>query len=319
MGVETNRVRMKAARIHEFGSSSALTYENAPRPEPRGDEILVRVRAAGVNPVDCRLRQGLMTQMLADDPFPLVLGMDVAGVVEETGAAVTEFERGDAVFGVNGFPDFGGYAEYATTGTDQLAPKPDALTFAEAAGVPVVAQTAWQALFEYADCTADDRVLVHGAAGGVGHMAVQLAASTGAAVIATASGYSESYLHELGVDEFVNYREERFESAIDPVDIVVDTVGGDTQRRSVDVLADGGVLVSVVGAPSDGIAEGRDIAVRAVSGRSEQPALLTRIGEAIDDGTLRPTISTEVPLAEAARAHELVETEHIRGKLVLDV
>jgi NADPH:quinone reductase-like Zn-dependent oxidoreductase len=311
--------KMNAARIHEFGPPDVLSYERMPRPEPHDDEVLVRVRAAGVNPVDCRLRRGVTTQMLADDPFPLVLGMDIAGVVEETGAAVTDFERGDAVFGVNGFPDFGGYAEYATTSTDQLAPKPDVLTFTEAAGVPVVAQTAWQALFEYADCTAGDRVLIHGAAGGVGHMAVQLATSTGAEVIATASGYSERYLRELGVDEFVNYREAAFESVVDPVDIVVDTVGGETQRRSVDVLADGGVLVSVVGAPSDPIAEGHDIAVQAVSGRSEHPALLTRIGEAIDDGALRPTVSTEIPLSEAARAHEIVETEHVRGKLVLDV
>lgn len=138
--------QMRAARIHEFGPPDVLSYERMPRPEPHDDEVLVHVRAAGVNPVDCRLRRGVTTQMLADDPFPLVLGMDVAGVVEEIGTAVTDFERGDAVFGVNGFPDFGGYAEYATTSTDQLAPMPDALTFTEAAGVPVVARTAWQAL-----------------------------------------------------------------------------------------------------------------------------------------------------------------------------
>ena len=309
---------MKAVRVHEFGAPDVLEYERAPRPEPSDDEVLVRVRAAGVNPVDCRLRRGRMTAMLSENPFPLVLGMDVAGVVEEVGASVTEFETGDAVFGVNGFPKLGAYAEYATTTVDQLATKPETLDFTEAAGVPVVTQTAWQALFEYADCTADERVLIHGAAGGVGHVAVQLAKWKGAEVVATASGYSEEYLRELGVDEFVNYREEEFESVIDPVDIVVDTVGGDVQRRSVEVLDESGTLVSVVGQPPETIGETRNIAVQAVSGRSNHPSLLATIGETIDAGELRPTISDEIPLAEASRAHEIVETEHVRGKLVLE-
>ena len=310
---------MNAVRIHEFGAPEVLTYEHAPRPEPSDDEVLVRVRAASVNPVDCRLRRGQMAAMLSENPFPLVLGMDVAGVVEDVGASVTDFEAGDAVYGVNGFPELGAYAEYATTTAEQLAPKPETLDFAEAAGVPVVAQTAWQALFEYADCTAGTRILIHGAAGGVGHVAVQLANWKGAEVVATASGYSEAYLRELGVEEFVNYREEDFESAVGPVDIVVDTVGGDVQRRSVEVLDENGVLVSVVGRPPEALGDGRDITVKAVSGRSNHPALLATIGELIDDGKLRPTISAEAPLTEASRAHEIVETEHVRGKLVLTV
>lgn len=309
--------RMKAVQIHQFGSPDVLTYESVPRPEPLDDEVLIRVRAAGVNPVDCRLRQGLAPSMLPDDPFPLVLGMDVAGVVEETGASVTDFESGDAVFGVNGFPELGSYAEYTTTTADQLAPKPETLDFEEAAGMPVVAQTAWQALFEYADCTAGKRVLIHGAAGGVGHVAVQLAKSNGADVIATASGYSEEYLRELGVDEFVNYRDENFESVVDPVDIVVDTVGGEIQQRSLGVLDENGVLVSVVGRPSVATGDGSDITVKAVGGSSNHPSLLATLSEIIDGGKLHPTISTEVPLAETSRAHEIVETEHVRGKLVL--
>lgn len=317
MEQEANCGWMKAVRVHQFGSPDVLTYESVPRPEPLDEEVLVRVRAAGVNPVDCRLRQGEAAAMLPDDPFPLVLGMDVAGIVEETGASVTNFERGDAVFGINGFPELGGYAEYATTRADQLAPKPETLGFAEAAGVPVVAQTAWQALFEYADCTAGQRVLVHGAAGGVGHMAVQLAKSKGSDVVATASGYSESYLRELGVDEFVNYREENFESVTDPVDIVVDTVGGDTRLRSVDVLAENGSLISVVGAPVESIKTERDITVKRVSGSPNQPALLSTIGETIDAGNLRPTISEEISLSNTSHAHEIVETEHVQGKLVL--
>ncbi|WP_345779748.1 NADP-dependent oxidoreductase [Haloplanus halobius] len=311
---------MKAVRMHEFGSPDVLRYEDAPRPDPVDDDVLVRVHAAGVNPVDWRIRQGMqMVSMLPENPFPIILGMDVSGVVEEVGASVTEFESGDAVFGVNGFPELGSYAEYSTTPAEQLAPKPKSLDHEGAAGVPVVTQTAWQALFEYADCTADQRVLIHGAAGGVGHMAVQLAKWKGADVIVTASGYSEDYLRELGVDEFVNYREERFESVIDEVDIVVDTVGGEVPARSVDVLKENGVLVSVVGQPSGALTNNHDIDVQVVSGRSNSPSLLTTISELIDAGEVRPTISAEFPLENAAQAHEVGETEHVRGKLVLSV
>ncbi|WP_248910300.1 NADP-dependent oxidoreductase [Halocatena marina] len=306
--------------MHEFGSPDVLRYEDAPRPEPLDDEVLVRVHAAGINPVDWRIRQGMpMVSMLPENPFPLILGMDVSGVVEQVGVSVTGFESGDAVFGVNGFPELGSYAEYSATSTEQLAPKPESLDHGEAAGVPVVTQTAWQALFEYADCTADQRVLIHGAAGGVGHMAVQLAKWKGADVIATASGYSEEYLRNLGVDEFVNYREERFEAVIDDVDIVVDTIGGETQERSVDVLTENGVLVSVVGQPSGALAGEHDIDVAVVSGRSNTPSLLTTISELIDAGEVRPTISAEIPLENTSRAHEVGETEHVQGKLVLRV
>ncbi|MDL0134017.1 NADP-dependent oxidoreductase [Halobacterium salinarum] len=306
--------------MHEYGSPDVFRYEDAPRPVPLDDEVRVRVHAAGINPVDWRIRQGMqMVSMLPENPFPLVLGMDVSGVVEETGASVTEFETGDAVFGVNGFPALGSYAEYSTTPAEQLAPKPESLDHGEAAGVPVVTQTAWQALFEYADCTADQRVLIHGAAGGVGHMTVQLAKWKGADVIATASGYSEDYLRDLGVDEFVNYREERFESVIDDVDIVVDTVGGEIPARSVDVLKENGVLVSVVGQPSGALSNNHDIDVQVVSGQSNSPSLLTNISELIDTGEVRPTISAEFPLENAAQAHEVGETEHVQGKLVLRV
>ena len=310
---------MKAVRLHEFGSPDVLTYENTPRPEPLDDEMLVRVRAASVNPVDCRIRRGSMTPMLPEEPFPLVLGMDVSGVVQEVGKSVTDFESGDAVFGINGLPELGSYTEYSATPAEQLAPKPNTLEHGGAAGVPVVAQTAWQALFEYADCTANQRVLIHGAAGGVGHMAVQLAKWKGADVTATASGYSEAYLRDLGVNEFVNYREEDFESVVDNVDIVIDTVGGETPVRSVDVLDENGVLVSVVGEPPEGLTNEHDIEVGVVSGRSKTPSLLATISELIDAGKVRPTISAEFPLENASHAHKVGETEHVQGKLVLRV
>lgn len=310
---------MKAVRIHEFGSPDVLRYEDAPRPEPLDDEVLVRVHAAGINPVDWRIRQGQMRPMLSENPFPLVLGMDVSGVVQEVGKSVTDFESGDAVFGINGLPELGSYTEYSATPAEQLAPKPNTLEHGGAAGVPVVAQTAWQALFEYADCTANQRVLIHGAAGGVGHMAVQLAKWKEADVTATASGYSEAYLRDLGVNEFVNYREEDFESVVDNVDIVIDTVGGETPVRSVEVLDENGVLVSVVGEPPEGLTNEHDIEVGVVSGRSKTPSLLATISELIDAGKVRPTISAEFPLENASHAHKVGETEHVQGKLVLRV
>lgn len=309
---------MKAVRIHEFGPPEVLTYEDAPRPEPANDEVLVQVYAAGVNPLDWKIRQGLTLPMMSENPFPCILGIDVSGVVEETGAAVTDFETGDGVFGFSSFPQSGSYAEYTTTAGAQLAPKPERLDHGEAAGVPVVALTAWQALFEIADLAADQRILIHGAAGGIGHMAVQLAKWRGAHVIGTASGYSEAYLRDLGLDEFVNYREQRFESVVDDVDVVVDVVGGETQERSFEVLTAGGVLVSTVGEPSDELAAKHAVEAQRIAGRSN-PSILADISELIDTGELKPTVSTEMPLMNAHDAHHAGENEHVQGKLVLRV
>lgn len=309
---------MKAIRIHEYGPPDVLTYEDAPRPEPTDDEVLVRVSAAGVNPLDWKIRQGLPLPMIPENPFPFVLGIDISGIVENVGASVTEFESGDAVFGFSGFPQVGSYAEYTTTAGAQLAPKPERLDHGEAAGVPVGALTAWQALFEIADLTAGQRVLIHGAAGGVGHMAVQLAKWQGAYVIGTASGYSEDYLYDLGLDGFVNYREQRFESVVDDVDIVVDLVGGETQERSFDILSEGGVLVSTLNKPSEKLAAEHTVDAQRVAGRSN-PSILADISELIDTGKLKPTISREIPLKDAHEAHETGENEHVRGKLVLRV
>lgn len=308
---------MKAIRIHEFGDASVLTYEDAPRPELADEELLVRVHAAGVNPLDWGLRQGRNVWMIPDDPFPFILGTDVSGVVETVGKAVTDFDPGDAVFGWSGFPQSGSYAEYTATTAAQLTPKPASLTHTEAAGVPAVATTAWQALFEEATLTEGQRVLIHGAAGGVGHMAVQLAKWKGAHVIGTASGYNEGYLRYFGVDEFVNYRTERFESVVTDADVVLDTVGGDTQERSFEVLREGGVLVSIVSEPSKEQAADAGVERRMVTGRD--PSLLPPIAELIDAGEVRPTISTQRPLAEAAHAHQESEERHTRGKIVLHV
>lgn len=308
---------MKAVRIHEFGDTSVLTYEDAPRPEPTDEELLVRIHAAGVNPLDWGIRQGRNAWMIPDDPFPFILGTEISGVVETVGKAVTDFDPGDAVFGWSGFPQSGSYAEYTTTTAAQLTPKPASLTHIEAAGVPAVATTAWQALFEEATLTEGQRVLIHGAAGGVGHMAVQLAKWKGAHVIGTASGYNEGYLQYLGADEFVNYRTQRFESVATDLDVVLDTVGGDTQERSFEVLHEGGVLVSTFSEPSEERAADVGVEGRMVAGRD--PSLLPSISDLIDGGEVRPTISTQRPLAEAAHAHQESEERHTRGKIVLRV
>lgn len=310
---------MKAARLHEFGDPDVLRYEDAPRPELGEEEVLVRVRAAGINPLDWKIRQGLDLPMIPDDPFPLILGYDVSGTVEEVGANVTEFGTGDVVYGFCDVAGTGGsYAEYTVTESAQLATKPESLTHTEAAGVPTGAVTAWDVLFEIGGLTTGQRVLIHGAAGGVGHMAVQLANWKGADVVATASGYSEKFLRELGVDEFVDYREQCFESVVDTVDVVVDTVGGETQNRSFEVLTEGGVLVSLVSNPSEKLATEHNVEAQMRGGGSD-PSRLNDIGELVADGDLLPTIGAELPLSDASAAHERGETEHIRGKIALRV
>ncbi len=308
---------MKAVRMHEFGDPQVLTYEDAPRPEPMDEELLVRVHAAGVNPLDRKIRQGGPLPMIPDEPFPLILGTDVSGVVETVGEAITDFAPGDAVFGWSGFPSSGSYAEYTATAAAQLAPKPTSLTHIEAAGVPGVARTAWQALFEAAELTDGQRVLIHGAAGGVGHMAVQLAKWTDAYVIGTASGYNEGFLRYLGVDEFVNYRTQRFESVGTDIDVVLDTVGGETQDRSFEVLKENGILVSTIHEPSE--ERTADAGVRGQMVPPRDPSLLSDIAELIDAGDVRPTISTQRPLVEASEAHRENEGSHARGKAVLRV
>ena len=308
---------MKAVRLHEFGDTSVLQCEDAPRTPPRAEQVEVRVRAASVNALDWKVRRGVPLPMIPDDPFPLPLGLDLSGVVERVGADISEFTVGDAVFGWSGFPESGAYAEYVTTTPANLTTKPASLYHVEAAAVPAVGATAWHALFEIANLEAGDRVLVHGAAGGVGHMAVQLATWTGASVVGTASGSNERFLRYLGVDEFVNYRNERFEDAVADVDVVLDTVGGDTLARSFDVLLEGGVIVSTADTPDRSRAAAANVTATRV-GRAD-PGLLANLADLIDTGEIRPVVSTQLPFSKAAVAHGESEERHARGKIVLRV
>ncbi len=308
---------MKAVRIHAFGDSSVIRYEDAPRPEPAAGEVLVQVHAAGVNPVDWKVREGQLEALLHHS-LPLTLGWDVSGVVAEIGSGVSQFKSGDEVYGLLDVSRNGAHAEYVAVPESDLALKPKSLHHVHAAAVPVAALTAWQALFETADLKAGQHVLIHGAAGGVGHLAVQLAKWKGARVIATASAKKHEWLRGLGADELIDYTAQPFETGVGKADVVLDGIGGETQERSWLTLKPGGILVSLVSPPSAEKAEA--FGVRATFVVSEgNSARLTQIAELIDDGKLKPVVERIIPLSEAHRAYELSQTGHTRGKIVLRV
>ena len=309
---------MKAVRIHEFGGPEVLRYEDAPRPDPAGGELLVRVHAASVNPVDWKSRQsgGIFARA---GSLPVIPGWDVSGVVEAVGPGVAGWAPGDEAFSLVRFPGIGAaYAEYATVPATEAARKPQSLTHIQAAAIPLVALTVWQVFCEAADLQPGQRVLVHAAAGGVGHVAVQIAKAKGAYVIGTASGRNEAFVRGLGADQFVDYTTTRFEDVVHDVDVVLDTMAGETRDRSWSVLRKGGILVSILGDPSEEDAarygaRGARVLVRSHGGQ------LAEIGRLVDEGRLRPTVGTVLPLHEAARAHELSAAGHARGKIVLEV
>lgn len=309
---------MKAARIHSYGAPDVLTYEEAPRPVAEAGEVLIRVHAAGVNPVDWKTRKGMG---VASDlkGLPAILGWDVAGTVEALGEGVTEFEAGDEVYGMIRFPYEGAaYAEYATAPVEDLARKPKSLDFVQAAGVPLAALTAWQALFEGAKLEAGQTVLVHAAAGGVGHIAVQLARWKGARVIGTASARNLDLVRELGAGEVIDYTAAPFESVAPQVDVVLDNVGGETLDRSFPVVRPGGVLITIAGHPSQERAAEHGIRAERVVVRPHS-GQLAEMARLIDAGELKILVDTVLPLSEARAAHELSESRRARGKIVLQV
>jgi len=307
---------MKAIRIHEAGGPEVLKLEELPRPAPKAGEVLVKVHAAGVNPVDWKVRQNAGKGF--GPPLPQIPGFDIAGVVAEVGADVKGFTAGDKVFGYLSLQRGGAYAEYAIALEGELALMPANVSFSEAAAVPLAALTAWQALVDTAKLSEGQAVLVHAAAGGVGHFAVQIAKGLGAHVLATASAKNHEFLKGLGADEVIDYTAERFEDKAQGVDVVLDAVGGDTQARSLGALAPGGILVSIVGAPPK--AELERLGVRGV-GILVRPdgEQLAEIAKWIESGTLRAEVGAVFPLAEAAKAHELSQGGHARGKIVLQI
>jgi NADPH:quinone reductase-like Zn-dependent oxidoreductase len=304
---------MKAVRIHEYGSATVLQYEDAPVPDIGPDGVLIRVRAAGVNPVDWKIRKGLM-QAVRPLQFPAVVGADVAGTVERVGPLVTRFKPGNAVVA----RVEGAYAEFAAAKTDAVGSAPKSIPLEHAAGLPVAAGTAWTVLFDAARLTPGQRVLIHGGSGGVGTFAVQFAKLAGLHVIATTSATNAALVESLGADEVIDYGSGNFATKIRDIDLVIDNVGGETLKNSYAVVRRGGLLLSIVSPPDEDSAKQHGINARFERGNING-IRLQEIAGLIDAGKLRVVVDKEIPLHDAAYAHELSEAGHVRGKIILNV
>lgn len=308
---------MKAVRIYAYGGPEVLTYEDAPLPTIAEDDVLIRVHAAAVNPVDWKIREGHLQGFLNYE-LPLILGWDVSGVVEAVGTNVTTFQIGDEVYSRPNIERDGAYAEYIAVKASEVAFKPQKVDHVQAAAVPLAGITAWHCLFEAAGLTTGQRVLIHAAAGGVGSYAVQLARWKGAYVIGTASAQNRDFLLELGANEVVDYQMTPFEEVVEAVDVVLDTIGGDVQERSWQVLKPNGMLVSIVSPPSQDRAAAQQSrsAYVFIQPRADW---LTEMAQLIDAGQLKPIVETVLPLNKAAEAHQLSQSGHTRGKIVFQL
>lgn len=306
---------MKAIRYHDYGSSDVLRLEEIPQPEPGPGQVRVAVHAAGLNPADWKVRAGKVKHFVPLT-FPAIPGGDIAGVVDAVGEGVTGFRAGDAVFAMTGL--LGGYTQCAVIAEAQVARIPSNLDFVHAAGVPLASLTAWQALVEAAGVKPGQTVLIHAAAGGVGSFAVQIAKHLGAEVIGTASAANHEYVRSLGAKRCIDYDAAPFETQVEPVDVVLDLMGGEIGLRSMKVVKPGGVLVSVSGAPQlpplDD--QGRRNAGVFVKPRGDQ---LAQIAKLIEKNIVRTTVAAVFPLEQAAKAQDLVAQGHVRGKIVLQV
>jgi len=307
---------MKAVRVHTFGPPEVISFDEVPKPEPGEGEIVVQVKAAGVAPWDALVRSG---KSALPQSLPLILGSDLSGVVDSIGPGVARLNIGDEVFGVTNDRFTGAYAEYAVAKAGMIAPKPTTLNHVHAASVPVVAVTAWQMVFDFAQLSPGQSVLIHGGAGNVGAYAVQLAKKAGALVIATASGKDAVYVRGLGADGVIDYRATRFEERVKEIDAAIDTVGGETLDRSYGVLKRGGIVVSSAAVPSNEKAE--QYGVRAVFFLVQVTTeRLIKIAELIDAGELKSEVGEVLWLDEARKGHEMLEgAPHRRGKIVIKV
>ena len=306
--------QMHAVRFHDYGPPSVLVVETVVRPEPKEGEVLLRVRAAGVNAIDWKFRAGYLKDFMPLE-LPHILGFDVAGTVEAVGAGVSDFAPGDEVFGRGA----GTYAEYAVAPVASLARKPANLSFDEAATLAVGGITAWVGLFDTASLEAGQRLLVQGGAGGVGGLAVQLARWKGAPVIATTSTGNVDYVRSLGADEVIDYTTTTFEDAVDDVDVVLDTVGGKVTDRSWKVLKPGGILVVVAGMPEPEKAAAHGVRTSGVQSPQASRPVLQELATLIEAGSLVAQVGQVFPLSDAAAAHAVAETGHGRGRIVLRI
>jgi NADPH:quinone reductase-like Zn-dependent oxidoreductase len=308
---------MKAIRIHDYGNSGALRYEDVPLPRIADDDVLVRVVASSINPIDWKIRQGHLKGML---PFllPLTLGWDLAGVVEAVGSAVKDFKPGDSVYSRPDIARDGTFAEYIAVRERELSPKPRGISYIDAASLPLAGITAWQTLVEVGRLSAGQSVLIHAASGGVGSLAVQIAKSRGARVIATTSAKNRDFVAALGADEIVDYKTSRFEDAARGVDLVLDTLGGETQERSWAVLRPDGLLVSIAQPPSEEKAKALGKRGAFVFIQPSRP-ILEKLTGLVEGGKLRPVIGAEYSLADVGKAQDFSATGRAVGKIAIYV
>jgi len=308
---------MRAWRVHEFGPPDAMKFESIPRPDAGPGEVLVQVEAVGVGPWDAWIRAG---KSALPQPLPLTLGSDLSGVIVAVGQGVSELRVGDSVYGVTNPSFTGAYAEFAAASAAMVSIKPTNLSFIRAASVPVIAVTAWQALFDHANLQGGQTVVIHGAAGNVGAFAVQFARRAGLRIIATAGSEDVAFVRELGADSVIDYQTQRFEEQVHNADAVIDLVGGETQLRSFQILRRGGKLISAVSQPDQDIArsKGIDAAFFLVNVTTRQ---LARIAALLESGELRTHVGTVLPLEHAREAHLMLERlrPQPKGKIVLAV
>jgi len=315
VSAQSQKPTMKAIVVHEYGGPEVLEYEDAPRPEPKDNEVLVRMIAAGVNPVDALIRSGKYAKFFGTT-LPLIPGYDIAGVVEKTGAKVTKLKVGDPVYAYVMWG--GGYAEYVVATEGEATAKPKSITFVEAAGVPLAALTAWQALIDTAKLSAGQTVLIHGGSGGVGSFAIQIAKARGAKVIATASTANQGLLKRVGADVAIDYTTTKFEDVAKDVDVVLDSVGKDTLARSYGVVKKGGFIASLVAQPDQAELEKQGIRGAPISVKPNSDELM-EITKLIEEKKIKPVVSQVLPLTEAVKAQEQAATHHTRGKIVLKI
>ncbi|AKB52303.1 Bifunctional protein: zinc-containing alcohol dehydrogenase [Methanosarcina barkeri str. Wiesmoor] len=303
---------MKAIRIHDFGEPDVLKYEDIPESQPGPGEVRIRAIAAGVNPIDWKIRRGYM-----ELPLPMTMGSDVAGVVDAIGQGVDSFQPEDEVFG-KASAGQGGYAEYIVVNSTQIAQKPKSIGFIESAAIPTAGLAAWQSLFDIAGLEKGQSVLIHGASGGVGTFAVQFAKWKGAYVIGTASSKNAEFLKSIGCDEVIDYRNQQFEEIVSNLDVVLDTIGGDTFERSWGVLKPGGFLVTTVASIPEGTPQKHGVRAERLITQADGKEL-AQIAAIIDERKIKPIVTTVLPLADAQKAHEMSESGHTRGKIVLRI
>jgi NADPH:quinone reductase-like Zn-dependent oxidoreductase len=308
--------KMRAIVIHVYGGPEMMKLEDVARPEPADDEVLIRVVAASINPVDVAIRKGYLAELVGN--LPLILGMDASGTVEKVGNKITKYKAGDPVFAFFTLKGEGGYAEFVTAKEDELAPKPGTISFAQAAGAGAAGATAWEALIDTANLRAGQTVLIHGGSGGVGHLAIQIAKARGAKVFATASTANQEFLRQMGADVAIDYTRTKFEDVAKDVNVVLDTVGRDTLERSYGVVKKGGIIVSIVDDPNPAALEAHGI--RGVSLRSTPKAtVLEELSKLMKEKKLTPVISQTLPMSQMVQAQDQIATGHTRGKMVLNI